>query len=280
MIALALAVATAVRVVSLSPALTEDLFAIGAGPEVVAVDTYSNRPAAALALPRVGSMRAINSEVIAALAPTLVVGIPYEEPNLRDIGRTGVRTESLPMDTLAQDFAAIARLGVLTGHVAGATTLLASLHRRLERIARATQALPQPTAFVVIDTAPIYTAGAGSYIGDLLRIVHVANAVPGIVSAFPSVSAETLEAEDPDLLIVTRRTVIPKMPPWSNLRAVREHHIVTVDEDDLFRAGPRVADVAEALARAIAPLRQRKAGGTAKASTAPPGSRRTAIGMP
>jgi len=70
------------------------------------------------------------------------------------------------------------------------------------------------------------------------------------------VSAETLEAEDPDILIVTRRTVIPNAPPWSNLRAVREHRIVTVDEDDLFRAGPRVVDVAEALARAIAPLRR------------------------
>ena len=57
MIALALAVATAVRVVSLSPALTEDLFAIGAGPEIVGVDAYSDRPAAARALPRVGSMR-------------------------------------------------------------------------------------------------------------------------------------------------------------------------------------------------------------------------------
>jgi len=255
-LALTLAVATAVRVVSLSPALTEDLFAIGAGPEVVGVDAYSNRPAAALALPRVGSMRSINSEVIAGLAPTLVVGIPYEAPNLQDIGRTGVRTEALPIDTLDEDFAAIARLGALTGHAAGATALLASLHRRLEAIARATQALPQPTAFVVIDTAPIYTAGANSYIADLLRIMHVRNAAQGIASAFPSVSAETLEAEDPDILIVTRRTVIPNAPPWSNLRAVREHRIVAVDEDDLFRAGPRVADVAEALARVIAPLRR------------------------
>jgi iron complex transport system substrate-binding protein len=256
MIALALAVATAVRVVSLAPALTEDLFAIGAGPEVVGVDAYSDRPAAAVRLPRVGSMRSINSEVIAGLSPTLVVGIPYEAPNLQDLARTGVRTETLPIDTLDEDFAAIARLGTLTGHEAGATTLLASLHGRLDAIARATSGLPQPTAFVVVDTAPIYTAGANSYIADLLRIMHVTNAAQRVHAAFPSVSAETLEAEDPDILIVTRRTVIPNAPPWSNLRAVREHRIVTVDEDDLFRAGPRVVDVAEALARAIAPLRR------------------------
>jgi len=256
MIALALAVASAVRVVSLAPALTEDLFAIGAGPELVGVDAYSDRPAAAARLPRVGSMRSINSEVIAGLAPTLVVGIPYEAPNLQDLARTGVRTESLPIDTLDEDFAAIARLGALTGHEAGATALLSSLHRRLDAIARATRGLPRPAAFVVVDTSPIYTAGANSYIADLLRIMNVANAAQGIRSAFPTVSAEVLEAEDPDILIVTRRTVIPNAPPWSNLRAVREHRIVTVDEDDLFRAGPRVADVAEALAREIAPLRR------------------------
>jgi iron complex transport system substrate-binding protein len=256
MIALALAVATAVRVVSLAPALTEDLFAIGAGPDVVGVDAYSDRPAAAAKLPRVGSMRSINSEVIAGLGPTLVVGIPYEAPNLQDLARTGVRTESLPIDTLDEDFAAIARLGVLTGHEAGATALLASIHRRLDAIARATRGLPRPTAFVVVDTSPIYTAGANSYIADLLQIMNVANAAQGIRSAFPTVSAETLEAEDPDILIVTRRTVIPNVPPWSNLRAVRQHRIVTVDEDDLFRAGPRVVDVAEALAREIAPLRR------------------------
>jgi iron complex transport system substrate-binding protein len=255
MIALALVVATAVRVVSLAPALTEDLFAIGAGPEVVGVDAYSNRPAPAAHLPRVGSMRSINSEVIAGLAPTLVVGIPYEAPNLADLARTGVHTETLPIDTLDEDFAAIARLGALTGHDAGAAALLADLHRRLDALARATSALPQPTAFVVIDTTPIYTAGAGSYIADLLRIVHVRNAAQTVKPAFPTVSAETLEAEDPDILIVTNHTVIPNAPPWSNLRAVREHHIVRVDEDDLFRAGPRVADVAEALDRAIAPFR-------------------------
>jgi iron complex transport system substrate-binding protein len=255
MIALALAVATAVRVVSLSPVLTEDLFAIGAGRLVVGVDAYSNRPAAAVRIPRVGEMRTINSETVADLSPTLVVGIDYQAPNLADLARTGVRTEALPVDTLHDDFGAIARLGRLTGHEADARRLLERLHHRLDAVGRATRALPQPRAFVVVGTEPIFTASDASYIGDVLRIAHVANACPGVRGPFPNLSAEALEAADPDVLIVTRGTVLPATPPWSHLRAVRERRIVTLDEDDLFRAGPRVADVAEALVRAIAPYR-------------------------
>jgi iron complex transport system substrate-binding protein len=259
MIAFALAVAAAVRVVSLAPALTEDLFAIGAGPSVVGVDAFSNRPPAARRLPRIGAMRSINSEAVAGLAPTLVVGIPYQAPNLRDLARLGVRTQSLAVDTLADDFAAIATLGRLTGHQRDAARLLASLQRRLDAASRATRGLPQPRAFVVFGAGPIYTASAKSYVGDLLRIAHVANVAANIDAAFPNVSAETLEADDPDVLIVEQGVVLPAAPPWSELRAVREHRIVTIQEDDLDRAGPRVADVVDALIRKIAPFRQRTA---------------------
>jgi len=125
------AAAFALRVVSLSPALTEDLFAIGAGANIVGVDAFSDRPARALRIPRVGSMRTVNSEAIAELDPDLIVGIPYQAPNLRDLARLGVRTQTLPVDTLAEDFAAIATLGRLTGHAADATRLLTRIRHRL-----------------------------------------------------------------------------------------------------------------------------------------------------
>jgi ABC-type Fe3+-hydroxamate transport system substrate-binding protein len=275
--AVVLAAVIAVRIVSLAPSLTEDLFAIGAGPAVVGVDAFSDRPAAARALPRVGSMRTINSEAIAALNPDLIVGIAYQAPNMRDASRLGVRTRTFASDTLADDFAAIAALGGLTGHERDAARLLARIRRRLAAQSRATRALPAPSALVVIGVAPIYTAGRGSYIDDLLAIAHVRNVAHRVTAAYPVLSGETVAADDPDVLIVPRDTVIPAEPPWSQLRAVREHRIVFVDEDDLLRPGPRVADVVDALVRGVAPYR--RPGETAKASTAPSGSRRTAIGM-
>lgn len=276
---LAAAVSVAVRIVSLAPALTEDLFAIGAGPHVVGVDAYSNRPAAALHVPRVGAMRTLNSEAIAGLDPDLVVGIPYQMAALHDLGRVGVQTQTLAVDTLAEDLAAIQTLGRLTGHTRDATRVVDVIRRRLAAARRATQSLAQPRAFVVIGSVPIYTAGRGSYIDDLLAIAHVRNVAGNVAAAFPAMSAETLEALDPDVLVVARGTTFPNAPPWSQLRALREHRVVSIDEDDLLRPGPRVADVVDALVRGIAPYRARS-GGRANANTAPSRSRRTAIGIP
>jgi len=283
MIAALLAVATAiaVRVVSLAPSLTEDLFAIGAGSAVVGVDDLSNRPPAARHLPRVGAMRTINSEAIAALDPDLVVGIAYQAPSLSDLARYGVRTEAIAADTLADDFAAIAALGRATGHDREATRLLATIRRRLDAAQRRTRDLPAPRAlaFIGMGLQPFYTAGRGSYIDDLFAVAHIRNVAGDLRAAYPALSAETIEAADPDVLVVPRGSVVPAEPPWSRLRAVRLHRIVAVDEDDYLRPGPRVADVVDALVRGVAPYRD-GAGARANAYTPPSGSRRTAIGMP
>ncbi len=164
--ALAVATAIAVRVVSLAPALTEDLFAIGAGAQVVGVDDLSNRPPAALRVPRVGSMRTINSEAIAALNPDLVVGIAYQAPTLRDLSRVGVHTQALTVDSLADDFAAIAALGRATGHVREATGLLATIRHRLDAV-RAYNARAERTARV-----GVHRDGHRAVLHRGTRVVH------------------------------------------------------------------------------------------------------------
>jgi iron complex transport system substrate-binding protein len=257
--ALAVATAIAVRVVSLAPALTEDLFAIGAGPQVVGVDDLSNRPPAALRIQRIGSMRTINSEAVAALDPDLVVGIAYQSPSLHDLSRLGVRTQTFAVDSLADDLDTIAALGRATGHVREAARLLATIRHRLDRVRRSTRALPAPRAlaFIGMGLQPLYTAGRGSYIDDLFAVAHIRNVAGDLRAAYPAISAETVEAADPDVLVVPRGAVIPNEPPWSRLRAVRLHRIVAIDEDDYLRPGPRVADVVEALVREVAPYRTR-----------------------
>jgi iron complex transport system substrate-binding protein len=258
MIAAILAGTVALRIISLAPSLTEDLYAIGAGSHVVAVDAYSDRPAAAKALPHIGAMRTVNNESILALHPDLVVGIAYQAPALLQLSRLGIRAETMTTDTLADDFNTIEKLGRLTGHADEASRLVGSMQRRLAAASRATAHLAVPRVLVVVDVQPIYTAGGGSYIDDLLHYAHVSNVASGVHSPFPSLSAEVVERENPDVIIATPNTRIPmNVPPWSRLRAVREHRIVRLSEVDLFRPGPHVADVLEALVRAIAPYRSR-----------------------
>jgi iron complex transport system substrate-binding protein len=257
MIAIVLAaVLTATRIVSLAPNFTEDLFAIGAGPQVVGVDTYSNRPAAARALPHVGSMHSTNSETILGLHPDLIVGMTSSSLQLDQFAKLGITTKAYSVDTLADCYATIAELGRLTGHVDGANQLLARIHAHLDAVRRETATLRAPRALVIIDDQPIFVAGGGSYIDDVLHAANIVNVAGDIHTTFPQISAEVVEAEDPDVLILGMREKLPEnAPPWSQLRAVRDHRIVRVDDDDLERPGPHVTDVVDELVRAVAPYR-------------------------
>jgi ABC-type Fe3+-hydroxamate transport system substrate-binding protein len=76
-----------------------------------------------------------------------------------------------------------------------------------------------------------------------------------VKAAYPALSSETIEAADPDVLVIPRGATIPTQPPWSRLRAVRLHRFIEIDEDDYLRPGPRVVDVVDALVRGVAPYR-------------------------
>jgi len=254
--ALVAAVVLATRIVSLAPSFTETLYAIGAGPQMVGVDTYSTRPAAARALPHIGSMNAINSEIILGLHPNLVVGMTSSSPQLAQFAGFGITTRALPIDTLADCYAMIAELGRLTGHTGEARRLATHIRTHLDAVARATARLREPRALVLIDTQPIFVAGAGSYLDALLRDAHIVNVAGTVHATFPQISAETVEAADPDVIIMGNDETLPEnIPPWSRIRAVREHRIVRLDADDLSRPGPRITAVLDALVRAVAPYR-------------------------
>lgn len=236
-VALALA---ALRIVSLVPAITEDLFAIGAGRAVVAVDAYSDRPAAAARLPRIGALREVNAEAILALRPDLVVGLPYQAPVLEALARAGVHTAMLPLDDLSDDLDALDRLGALTGHQRGAREVRRRIEYALDALSARAARFPERTAFVVIGEDPLYTAGPGSYVDDVLRLAHLHNVVPKSGTPWPAYSEERLVVDQPDVLIVADGTSL-RGAPWQRLRAVREGHVVTLPTDVLMQPGPEVA---------------------------------------
>jgi len=247
----ALAVAAGIRIVSLAPALTEDLFAIGAGPNVVGVDAFSDRPAAARALPRVGGMRDVNAEAVLALRPDIVVGIPYQAVHLADIARGGVRTETLPLDDLRDDLRAIERLGALTGREPVARRVAQTIRTRLAALAADARHTRRLTAFVSL--GGMGSAGGGSYVDELLGLANLHNVSGGVKRPWVTFSPENLLRAQPDVIIMPDRGPSLAGEPWPQLAAVKAGRIVRLPEDDLLRPGPRVADV---LAELLAGLAQ------------------------
>jgi len=231
------------RIVSLIPSLTEDLFAIGAGPMVVGVSAYTDYPPEAKRLPIVASFASVDAERVVRLRPDVVVGIEAQHALAEDVRRAGIRTVLLRDDGFEDIFRDIEELGLLTGRVDAAHALTDRLRARTTALMRSVPRDKRiPSVFVVLGTGPIYTVGDASYIGKLITLAGGTNAA-AIHDAYGAYSAEALVAAQPDVLVVDPAVQVQSVldrPPWNALRAVREHRIAVLpDAAILERPGPR-----------------------------------------
>jgi len=237
--------APAQRIVSLMPSLTEDLFAIGAGSQVVGVSQYTDFPAAATRLPAVASFTSVDAEHIVRLHPDLIVGIPSQAPLAGDLRRLGLRVEFIADDSFEDLFASLARLGTLTGRVPQARALAERLRTRTAQLVRTVPTQPRPRTFVTLGVAPIFTVGDGSYIAHLIALAGGRNA-SGIATPYARYSPEALLAAQPDAIVADKTSGIDNVlarPPWNALHAVRDGRVyVLADAAILERPGPRYND--------------------------------------
>ena len=234
--------AAAQRIVSLIPSLTEDLFAIGAGPQVVAVSQFTDHPAAAAKLPRVASFASLDAERIVRLHPDLVVGIPAQAALIANLRRIGLRVELLPDDSFDDLFANLRRLGQLSGHASEAAKLALELHARTATLVARVPPGARPRTFVVLGVDPIYTVGDRSYIAHLIALAGGTNAAT-LRDSYARYSAEALVAAQPDALVADRTSGFASVrdrSPWNALSAVRDGRAYVLDDADILeRPGPR-----------------------------------------
>lgn len=250
----------AARIISLIPSLTEDLFAIGAGSQVIAVDQISTQLPGAHKLPIVGNFSSINTERIVGMHPDVVVAIPAQDRLLLPLSRAGVRRLLLKDDSFDDLFFDLEALGRLSGHADRARALQRQLRARTSQLTRSVRYKRAPSVFVVLDTNPIYTAGGPSYISTLIRLAGGRNAAGELHMAYTTYSAEALLRLQPDVLITdpsTRLQNVLQDEPWRSLRAVTRHHVFIVDPAEILeRPGPRYNEGLAWLIARLAPLAQ------------------------
>ncbi len=248
--------APAARVVSLAPSLTELLFALGAGPQVVGRTTWCRYPAAAAAVPDVGDGLNPNLEAVAARRPDLVLlyHSPLNETAAAQLERLGIAAVLLRQDRHT-DVARHARLlGVLTGHPRAGD----SIGRVLDSVvARPAPPAAVRVAFVVWD-APPTVIGAGSYLDELVTLAGGANVFHDLAPASATVSLETMAARDPGIIAILADSgaVMPpawaRRPEWRVVRAVREGRFLALPADLFGRPSPRAAEAVAELRRLLA----------------------------
>lgn len=249
------------RIVSLLPAATETLFALGAGDVVVGRTRYDIDPHLA-DIPSVGGGLDPSLEAILALSPDVVLAFETAGGS-RFRGRLeqlGVPVFTIQSRDTADIFANIGRLGTLTGRGPAADSLAAGIRRELEQIAAQAPDGRRPRALHVASIDPPIIAGPRSYIAQL---IGVAGADPIDVGAgdgtdWPQVSLETLVAAAPDVVVLpvgsdptSSVERLRTAPGWRDLAAVRAGRIAIVDTDLVSRPGPRLPEIAWALRRAM-----------------------------
>ena len=242
------------RIVSLAPGITETLFAIGAGPDVVARSDYCDYPPEVTRLPRVGTSLTPGYETITRLTPTLIVGEAGANARKRELEALGP-TLLLPWLTLDEVVASTRELGRRTGTEAAADALAARLKTRLD-----VPAPPHgPRVLLVIGNQPgkideIWFIRDNSLHGAALHAAGAQNAVPEAVSALPRLSLERLLAIDPDAIFVltepgrAEEDYIAPFRTLAPLRAVAQGHVAVLQVHDAFVHGPRILDLIDQLA--------------------------------
>lgn len=253
------------RIVSLAPEVTENLFALGAGSLLVGVTTADTYPAAATRLARVGDFGQPSFERIRALRPDLVIAasatIPASEPGRLEQRLNGIPVFAQKSSRFADVPRHLLQLGRVTGRTAEAKHLVAMMQAKAQQAARRASGKPRVTVFVEISPSPLYAAGPGSFVDDLIQRAGGVNIVKG-TNPYPVFSKEALLAADPEhyiLAIGGDRNAAPTTPAAlplalaSRLRAVKEGHVHRISSDLLFRATPRLADGLLLLAKALHP---------------------------
>lgn len=247
------------RIVSLAPHLTELVFAAGAGETLVGTVAYSDYPAQALDIERIGDAWRVDLERLVALQPDLVLAWPSGTPEqtLQRLRASGLEVVLLPTDRLADVAAALRRIGELTGRAAEAGAAASRFEAGVDALRERHAADPVVSVFVQLDDQPLYTINGRHLISEVVELCGGRNVFGELPQLAPAVSLESVLARDPQVILTTDDTIADPRRAWSRwqgMRAVRAGTIYAVPADTVSRATPRliegIAAVCEALAAA------------------------------
>ncbi|MFI6516776.1 ABC transporter substrate-binding protein [Spirillospora sp. NPDC050679] len=251
--------ATPKRIVSLAPTHTETLFAIGAGPQVVAVDEYSTHPAQAPKTKLSGFKP--NAEAVIGYKPDLVVVSNDQDGIVKALEKVKVPVLVEPAAANLDDaYDQILDLGKATGRTAQAEKLAGEMRAKIQETVRNASAGKGLSYYHELDQQA-HTVTSKTFIGQvygLFGLRNVADAADKTGSGYPQLSREALLKSDPDLVFLAdtkccgqSAATVAKRPGWAGLSAVKGGHVVELDDDIASRWGPRLPELVAAIGDAV-----------------------------
>jgi iron complex transport system substrate-binding protein len=259
--------AQAMRIVSLVPALTEMLFALGAGPQVVGVSNFDDYPPAVTSLPRVGALLDPNMERILSLRPDLVIVYGSQTDAQQQLERARIRTYSYRHAGLAGILCTLRDLGAAVGRAHDGERLAGELQAHLDRIKARVAGRPRLRTLLVFERDPgslrgIFVSGGVGFLHDMLGIAGGSDVFADVARESVQPSIETILARAPDVILELRVSDLPparlgkERSAWmtlSSIPAVKNNRVHILAGQYLVVPGPRVGQATEAIARTLHP---------------------------
>ncbi len=248
------------RIVSLAPSVTETLFALGAGDEVVGVSQYCDYPPSVRQLPRVGSFITPNIEAIAALRPTLVVGLATASDlrEIRALRAMGIAVLMVDDGSVAAIERSIMAIGDHIGRGDRAHELVRDLREQVDAVRQRLRNQPRRSVLMVVGHQPMVAVGRGTFLDELLTLADAANIAAASDQAWPRLSVEYIIASRPEVILDGQMGTDPSTPGsfWSKyptIPAVQNHRVLGYPDDPTLHPGPRIGITLDQLARLIHP---------------------------
>jgi ABC-type Fe3+-hydroxamate transport system substrate-binding protein len=248
------------RVISLSPAQTEILFAIGAGPQVAAVDDRSNFPPGVPKTKLSGYKP--NAEAIAGYQPDLVVLSDDQNGIVGALTKLKIPTLLLAAPTsLDASYVEYTTLGTATGHPSEAAVAVKTVKTRIAEAVASVPRQAKPQSVYHELEQDYYSATSNTFIGSiygLFGLMNIADKAKGADSGYPQLSAEYVVQAAPDLVVLADTkccgqtpATLAKRPAFNTIPAVKNGKVVAADDDIVSRWGPRTADFADLIAKEL-----------------------------
>ncbi|MEC9412043.1 MAG: helical backbone metal receptor [Pseudomonadota bacterium] len=258
------------RIITLSPSLTETVFALGLGDHVVAVTDYCDYPAQAQALPSVGSYTNTSLEAITRLQPDLVIMLNGQQQRQQQLEQLGIKTLVLDNSTIADIKETIQKIADLTDRQNEADKLLTSIQAQIDYVHNKVRGLVPVRTLVGIahyvnsdqlDT--VYIAGQHDFYNELLELAGGVNVYTDTTVKVPSVSAEGIIRMNPDAIIDVfpeqkdhqsdMKQVIKQWQSLRNVNAVKQQRIYIIEHDYASIPGPRIFKLLPEMAQLLHP---------------------------
>jgi iron complex transport system substrate-binding protein len=251
------------RIVVMAPAAAEMLEALGVLGSVVGIGDYVDGPAAISGLPRIGAYDSPNVERVLELGADLLITTSAEAAasSHRRLESLGLRVLALDTSTYDGVFASLSRVGDAVGRAEEAEVVARGIREALGSIGRRVEGLPRPDVLFVVGHDPVYVAGPGSHIDEMIELAGGVNVAHDAGSPYPRMSMEAILERMPDLIIDTsdnrpdarRGRHAGAWAQWKFLPAVRDGRVYQVDPRRLVIPGIRLPEMTELMGRLIHP---------------------------